>query len=76
MAVTPNAETGTVDVPDLGVTLRTILGAAAKCDPKRRVWKVTYKEVEIGSIRIKSSEKWEDRLPTVRKLRGASSVRS
>lgn len=53
--VTFDAEAGTIDVPDIGITLRTLLSVAAqgyKVNP-RRTWKVRYKEVIIGSIRIK-----------------------
>lgn len=53
-----DAENGTLKVPDIGVTLRTLMSAAAqgyKTRPKR-VWKITYtdKNIVIGSVRIKS----------------------
>lgn len=49
---------GVLDVPDIGVTLRTLLGAAAEASKlnRRRTWKVRYKQVIIGSIRIKLPE--------------------
>ena len=55
--VTIDTENGTLKIPDIGVTLRTLLAAAAtgaKTRPKR-VWKVIYGDgnVMIGSVRIK-----------------------
>lgn len=51
-----DAENGTLTVPDIGVTLRTLLACAAtgaKTRPKR-VWKILYGTVVIGSVRIKN----------------------
>lgn len=45
----------TIDIEDLGVTVRTLLAVAnraAKEHPKR-VWKIRYKQAILGSIRIK-----------------------
>ena len=57
--VTIDANNGTLKVPDLGVTLRTLLACAAegaKTKP-RRSWKILYTEhdVVIGSVRIKQN---------------------
>ncbi len=54
--VSIDPENGTLNVPDIGVTLRTLMAAAAsgyKTRPKR-VWKVIYKGIVVGSVRIKS----------------------
>jgi hypothetical protein len=53
-----DAENGTLKVPDIGVTLRTLLACAAegsKTRPKR-VWKIIYTDsnIVIGSVRIKT----------------------
>jgi hypothetical protein len=53
--ITTDAENATLDVPDLGITLRSLLAVAAAgytVNPKR-IWKVRYKNSIIGSIRIK-----------------------
>ena len=45
----------TIDIEDLGVTMRTLLAVAntaAKEKPKR-VWKIRYKDAILGSVRIK-----------------------
>lgn len=53
-----DAEAGTLKVPDIGVTLRTLLSCAAQGSAikARRSWKVIYGEgnVVIGSVRIKN----------------------
>lgn len=54
--VVVNNDEATLDVPDLGVTIRTLLACAAKGyknNPKR-VWKLRYKAVIIGSVRLKT----------------------
>ena len=51
-----NTAEGTLEVPDLGVTLRTLLGCAVTgytSNPKR-TWRVVYKCVVIGTVRIKT----------------------
>ena len=48
-------EKGELEVPHLGVTLRTLLAAAfnaAKQRPLKRVWILRYKTAEIGRIKI------------------------
>jgi len=47
----------TLTVPDIGVTLRTLLACAAKGykTNRKRTWKVMYKNVVIGSVRIKTT---------------------
>lgn len=52
-----DTENGTLKVPDIGVTLRTLLACAAegaKTKP-RRSWKILYTEnnVLIGNVRIR-----------------------
>lgn len=54
--ITIDTEQGILDIPDLGVTLRTMLASAVRgyaSNPKR-TWKLRYKNVLIGSIRIKT----------------------
>lgn len=62
MSVQHNAEDGTLAVPDLGITLRTLLAAAAKgySTRPRRNWRVLYKGAIIGTIRIKVPRKRSD----------------
>ena len=53
--IIPDYENGELEVPHLGITLRTLLAAAAeaaKYAPKR-TWNLRYKDAEIGRIRIK-----------------------
>ena len=54
--VVPNYETAELEVPHLGITLRTLLAVAAEASkqrPLKRKWVIRYKTAEIGSIRIK-----------------------
>lgn len=54
--ITKDIENATIDIEDIGVTLRTLLAHAAegyKTNPKR-VWKVRYKATIIGSVRLKT----------------------
>lgn len=56
-AVTVESETCTLHVPNLGFTLRTLLGAAAngyKLNPQRR-WKLVYKGARIGMLTLKDT---------------------
>lgn len=53
--VTIDAETCSLVVPHIGLTLRVLLAVAAegyKQNP-RRTWKIVYKDTVIGSVRIK-----------------------
>lgn len=55
--ITRDDENATIDIEDIGVTLRTLLAHAAtgyENNPKR-VWKVRYKTVIIGSVRLKTN---------------------
>ena len=56
MSVHLNTETGSLDIPDLGVTMRVLLSVAAKgqglCG--KRTWDVTYKGARIGQVRVKA----------------------
>lgn len=42
----------TLTVSHIGWTLRALLSAAARSDQSRRQWKVLYKGIVIGSVRI------------------------
>ena len=56
MTVTVDTEKCTLEIPDIGVTVRTLLAAAADGYEKngRRKWDIVYKHVPIGSIRVKT----------------------
>lgn len=56
--VTVDTHEGVMDVPHIGITLRTLLAVAANTKVRRRVWKVRYKGTIIGSVRIK--DKWDE----------------
>ncbi len=61
---------GTVDVPHIGVTLRSIFGAAAAHNIARdgRQVKITLRGVKIGSIQLKDAHlKGIEDASTVRK---------
>lgn len=60
--VTVDSEKYTLSVPDIGVTLRTLLAVASKAQTttKRRTWNIVYKDVVIGSVRIKTILKGEE----------------
>ena len=51
-----DSKEGTLTVPDIGVTMRTLLACAAQGAKQRpkRVWRGIYKGVVIGSVRIKN----------------------
>ena len=55
MAVQADTENNTLQVPDLGVTLRTLMACAARGYEvsKKRQWKLLYKGAIIGSVKIK-----------------------
>ena len=59
MSVIIDAENGTLKIPDIGVTLRTLLACAARGSEAkaRRTWKILYtdNDVVIGSVRIKNN---------------------
>ncbi len=48
--------THSIVIPDLGVTMRTMLAAAAAGMERtnRRSWNIRYKEVVIGRVRVKN----------------------
>lgn len=55
--VVADYEKGELEVPHLGVTLRTLLAAAAnaaKHRPTKRTWVLRYKTAEIGRIKIQA----------------------
>ena len=54
--ITTNVEACTLEIPDLGVTLRTMLACAVKGykqNPKR-TWKLKYMGVIVGSVKVKN----------------------
>ena len=57
--ITACIDEATLDVPDMGVTLRSLLACAAKGyeENNKRTWKIRYKSVIIGSVRVKSKER-------------------
>ena len=54
-----NAEEGILYVDHLGYTLRVLLSAASSAGTDRRTWKVMYKHVVIGTIRLSTMKKEE-----------------
>lgn len=56
MNITANTEKFELDIPHLGLTLRSIMGAAAASAAEmttyRRRWKLVYKGATIGSIQL------------------------
>lgn len=53
--VVADYDKGELEVPHLGVTLRTLLAAAAdaaKNRPTKRTWILRYKTAEIGRVKI------------------------
>lgn len=59
MSVHLNVDEGVLTIPDLGVTLRTLLAVASNgySLSGRRTWKIDYKSVVIGSVRVKTERK-------------------
>lgn len=53
--VLTDPENGVLYVSHIGFTLRVLLAAAANAGTNRRTWKISYKGVIIGSIRIKDN---------------------
>ena len=55
MAVELNTEKKTLTIPDLGVTMRTIMAVAASgyAETKNRSWKIIYKGAHIGTVKVK-----------------------
>lgn len=55
--ITVNTVEAILGIPDIGVTVRSLLGAAAegyKVNKQRR-WNIKYKEVVIGKIYLKTA---------------------
>jgi hypothetical protein len=54
--ITVNTKEFTLNIPDLGVSLRKIMGAAAyeaeHMEPYRRRWTLVYKGSRIGNITL------------------------
>ena len=58
--IIPNSKDFTLDIPHLGITLRSIMGAAdaaaREMPTYQRRWKLIYKNAAIGSIQLASSK--------------------
>jgi hypothetical protein len=56
MSVTYSTEKLEIYIPDIGVTMRTMLAVAAKGYAECRVrrWHIVYKDVRIGMVSIKT----------------------
>ena len=56
MTVVLQADETQLVIPDMGVTVRTLLSVAARghAITGKRTWKVSYKNVVIGSVRVKT----------------------
>lgn len=54
MPVTRNNDKNEIHMTDLGVTMRTLLAVGAKGyeETQRRTWKIVYKNVIIGEVRV------------------------
>lgn len=56
MNIIANTKDFSLDIPHLGLTLRSIMGAAAASAADmpeyRRRWKLTYKGASIGTIQL------------------------
>lgn len=52
----PCADTKTVEIPHLGVSLRTIMGACVKASAPgtRPTWKVAFEGTVVASVRLKT----------------------
>ena len=62
MAVKIVEETSTLQVPDLGVTLRTLFGAATTGHAKtgKREWKLEYKGAIVGKLKVRYHKEKND----------------
>ena len=48
----------TLEIPDLGVTIRSLLAAADSVKgAKDRQWRISYKGAIIGTVRLRDREK-------------------
>lgn len=58
MAVNRDDNKGELSITDMGVTIRTLLGFAAKGYDltSRRTWKVVYNGVQIGSVQVRNKD--------------------
>lgn len=54
-----DAKEGLLYVDHLGYTLRVLLSAARSANTNRRTWKVVYKHVVIGTVRLSTLNKEE-----------------
>lgn len=58
-AIVADTQDQTLRVPHLGVTLRSILGAAVAAKSKSRRWSIVYKGAHIGTIKTKDEANHE-----------------
>jgi hypothetical protein len=49
-----------LSIPHIGITLRVLLSAANDADPTHRQWRILYKDVCIGSIKIKTNQETKE----------------
>lgn len=54
--ITTDIENATLNITDIGVTLRTLLGYAATGykENRKRKWNVVYKGVVVAAVRLKT----------------------
>ena len=58
--IVANLEQRTLEIPHLGVSIRTIFGAAANANPNpneitARRWTLLYKDCDIGQIQLRTT---------------------
>lgn len=65
MSVKTVEETSTLQVPDLGVTLRTLFAVAAAGHAKtgKREWKLEYKGAIVGKLKVRYHKEKPDAGP-------------
>lgn len=53
-----DTEAGTLAIPHIGITMRTLQGTAAAADPTRRKWRILLlpSRVVVGEIRLRPTE--------------------
>jgi broad specificity phosphatase PhoE len=53
--VIADVSSSTLTIPHIGVTLRVLLAAANNANPQQSHWGITYKNVNIGTVKIKTN---------------------
>ncbi len=58
LAIGIDTEAGTLSIPHIGITIRTLQGAAAAADATRRKWRILLlpSKIVIGEIRLRPTE--------------------